>query len=284
MKNNTINILSVLVTSLSLVLAMSVAGAVGLTTTPSWAKEKRWEQQIVPQLVVGDAIHLQANGRNFLGLYTEANSERPRGAVILVHGGGIHPDWPLVIKPLRVNLPEHGWTTLSIQMPVLINDAKEEDYVPLFKEHSPARIKAAVDYLVEQGYDNIFLAGHSLGAAMASDYLARNRDERINAYIGIGMKGIARTDYPQLDNVFSLLQVRQPVLDIYGSQSNNDVLASVDRRIFAIKTRGIEPSKQVKIQGSDHYFETFEGKLLNVVDAYMASIVKKNNASVEQNK
>jgi hypothetical protein len=37
---------------------------------------------------------------------------------------GAHPDWPEVIQPLHSGLPESGWTTLSVQMPILANDAR----------------------------------------------------------------------------------------------------------------------------------------------------------------
>ena len=50
-------------------------------------REKRWADQIVPNLVVGDAVYLQlADGTRFLGLLTVP--ERPRGAVLLLHHTG----------------------------------------------------------------------------------------------------------------------------------------------------------------------------------------------------
>lgn len=43
---------------------------------------------------------------------------------------------------------------LSIQMPVLANDAEYEDYVPLYPEVIP-RLKAAEAFLIEKGITEI---------------------------------------------------------------------------------------------------------------------------------
>lgn len=54
----------------------------------------------------------------FLTLYIEALAAQPKGQVILLHADGYHPDWPRGIAPLRRGLPEYGWTSLSLSLPV----------------------------------------------------------------------------------------------------------------------------------------------------------------------
>ena len=54
-----------------------------------------------------------------------------------MHGIGVHPNWDQVIRPIRVEMTTRGWNTLSIQMPVLANDAATEDYAKLFPEVTP---------------------------------------------------------------------------------------------------------------------------------------------------
>ena len=49
------------------------------------AKEQRWAEQIVDQLIEGEAVWLEAGTDRFLGILTEAEGT-PRGAVILLHG------------------------------------------------------------------------------------------------------------------------------------------------------------------------------------------------------
>jgi hypothetical protein len=58
------------------------------------AKEKRWEEQIVDSLLVGEAVKLKAGDTTFLALYAEPATDRTKGAVILLHGIGAHPAWP----------------------------------------------------------------------------------------------------------------------------------------------------------------------------------------------
>ena len=53
----------------------------------------------------------------FLALYQPQNRAQPMGAVLIVHDLGQHPDWPQVVRPLRLGLPDHGWHTLSIMLP-----------------------------------------------------------------------------------------------------------------------------------------------------------------------
>ena len=91
------------------------------------AREKRWADEIVPQLVVGDAVWL-ATPRHprFLALFAEPSTPT-RNAVIVVHGLGVHPDWNL-IGVLRSDLVDHGFATLSVQMPVLAADAARVAY------------------------------------------------------------------------------------------------------------------------------------------------------------
>src|SRR5688572_33325719 len=82
-----------------------------------YAREKRWADEVVPGLVVGDALYLaQKSGHKFLAIHTPA--AQARAAVIVVHGLGVHPDWALV-GVLRSQLAEHGYATLSVQVRVL---------------------------------------------------------------------------------------------------------------------------------------------------------------------
>lgn len=74
--------------------------------------------------------HLQALGRDaeivplvaaqqsFSGLFLPQSSGRPQGGVLLLHDRAQHGHWPAVIGPLREYLPEFGWSTLAIELPI----------------------------------------------------------------------------------------------------------------------------------------------------------------------
>jgi len=93
---------------------------------PNYAREKRWAEQVVPTLFSGEAVWLEApRTEKFLGIYTEAKDAK--GAIILAHGLGVHPDYG-VIGELRARLAEAGYTTLSVQMPILAAEAPATRY------------------------------------------------------------------------------------------------------------------------------------------------------------
>jgi pimeloyl-ACP methyl ester carboxylesterase len=224
------------------------------------AKEQRWADQIVDSLIDGEAEWLEAGDVRFLAIHQEADEPGGRAALVL-HGIGVHPNWPQVVYPLRTGLPAEGWSTLSLQMPVLPNEAQDADYAPLFDEVSP-RIEAGVAFLKEQGAQRVVVVAHSLGAAMAARHLATHPGE-IAALVAVGMSG-ARPD-PRMDNVASLEQIRIPVLDVYGQHDLAQVLESGAERAAAAARAGNPGFTQVQIPEADHFFDGHSQTLLEVV-------------------
>ena len=97
-----------------------------------YARERRWADEITPAILVGDPVYLaQKNGHQFLAIW--APNPKAVAGVIFVHGLGVHPDWGL-INPLRSQLSEQGYATLSVQMPVLMAEMRADSYLPLFPE------------------------------------------------------------------------------------------------------------------------------------------------------
>lgn len=232
------------------------------------AKEKRWADQVVDGIIVGDPIWLEAGKTKFLGIYAENELDDAKGAIILLHGSGVHPNWPDIIQPLRSELPAHGWTTLSIQMPILANDAKYAEYAPLIKD-VPARINAAIDYLNSQFYQNIIIVAHSLGATMANSYLAGD-SKRVRAYVAIGM-GASKDDPIELNNLKYLQNITLPTLDIYGSEDLETVVNSVKQRQQAARKAGNENYRQVSVLGANHFFNGLDPELIRRVKSWLSN-------------
>jgi pimeloyl-ACP methyl ester carboxylesterase len=246
----------------------------------SWAetasdleKEKRWSEQITDSLVVGESCTLDAAGTPFLGIYTEASEGPSSRAVILLHGIGAHPDWPEVINPLRSDLPDLGWTTLSIQMPVLANDAKIQDYAPLFAEVGP-RIEAAIQYLRDRDADTLVLIGHSLGASMAATWVANSQTKDINGLVLIGL-GVITAD-ARMNSLPALEKIHIPVLDLYGSRDLESVTASAKKRLSAANKSGNEKYRQLSVEGADHFFVGLEADLTRRVYGWLKSNFEKD--------
>ena len=221
-------------------------------------KEQRWRAQIVDSLMDGDAVDLQAGDVTFLGLYTAAEDDTGRGAVI-AHGIGVHPNWPQVVYPLRTSLPQHGWSTLSIQMPVLPNEATEADYAPLMDEVAP-RLDAAIAFLKAHGSGKIAIIGHSLGATMSIDYLAAHPNA-VNAFIAIGTSNDASP--LSKGNADRLARIGVPTLDLFGENDLEPVIASAPARA---KAAAVNPGyRQVQVPGADHFFDGHDDALDGIV-------------------
>lgn len=232
-------------------------------------KEKRWADQVVDAILDGEPVWLNDGNNDFLGIYTEAEEDKGR-AVIVMHGTGIHPDWQQVIQPLRVGLTEFNWNTLSIQMPVLANDAEYPDYAPLYDEVAP-RIDAAIKYLQDHGSKDIVLIGHSQGSAMTAYYLSTSKQE-VKGFVAIGIAAFA--DDPRMNSIKSLEKITVPVLDLYGDEDLENILASVKLRAAAAKKAGNKNYTQIKIKGN-HFFDGQEDALVETVAEWLEKTSKK---------
>lgn len=238
------------------------------------AKEKRWKNQIVDSLIVGEDITLKADGVEFLGLYAEPATDYSKGAVIILHGMGVHPAWPDVIEPLRMQLPDLGWHTLSLQMPVLNNEAKETEYSPLFPE-VPARVQAGIDFLKSKGIHNIVLSGHSMGAVMAAYYLATKGELDVKVLAIIG-NDVGVPQKPYMDSLKHFKKIKDiNIVDVYGSEDNKLVLDTVKVRM----PLGIKMHKgryqQLKIEGANHFYNGKQNELVNGLNLRLTKIIKK---------
>ena len=229
-------------------------------------REKRIYEQIVDAIFDGDPMLLDANGHEFLAVHMESEAEEKRGAAIILHGRGLHPNWESVVHPLRSSLPESGWDTLSLQMPVLEKEAKYFDYVPTFPEAFP-RIEAAIAFLREQGVEKIVLIAHSCGAHMAMTWIDEQGDSAIDAYIGIGM---GATDYKQpMVKPFPLDKMQVPVLDIYAENDFPAVLRMAPERKAMLERAGNPQSAQQMVDGAEHYFNGHNDALVEAVNAWL---------------
>lgn len=233
---------------LLLVSQLTFAGA-------DYAREKKWADEIIPGIVVGDPVYLELKqGHKFLTILEEARDAKM--AVVVVHGLGIHPDWNM-IGTLRTQLAEYGYTTLSLQMPVLANDAKSEAYDQLFPE-AAERIAVAVDFLQAKGYKKIAIVSHSMGSAMSRMYVV-NHPSRLVAWASLGM-----------GHGYSYSSIGIPVLDLYGEHDLPPVLKMAKKRAASLK--GNPKSRQMRVPKSDHFYNGHEAEMVKDVEDFLDSV------------
>ena len=229
-------------------------------------KEQRWADQVVDAIMVGEAVWLNDGTSRFLNLYTENNAEKEYGAAIIVHGMGVHPNWPDIIHPLRSQLAELGWHTLSVQMPILPNDAKDDEYAPLFPGVAP-RLRAAEKFFTDKGIKNIVIVAHSLGATMAANYLANNKNST-QAMVAIGATG-AFFKVEKLNFFDSLKKFKIPLMEIYGGEDMNVVMDSARQKAQIAKQANIKGYIQIKVPGANHFFTGKEEQLIQHVNKWL---------------
>lgn len=232
-------------------------------------REKRLAEQTEELIFDGEVIYLQSGDHEFMNVYMEAATEPVRGAAIILHGRGFHPNWDKVVRPLRIGLTENGWTTLSMQMPVLEKDAKYYDYLPIMPEAFP-RIEAGIDYLKKEGYEKIVLIAHSCSVHMVMAWVDAKRVRDIDAFVGIGM---GATDYGQpLHKPLPLDQLPVPILDLYGAEDYPAVVREAPQRLESIRRGGHEYSRQAIVMGADHYFSAKDDELVELVSGWMQGL------------
>ncbi|MGH8736518.1 MAG: DUF3530 family protein [Burkholderiales bacterium] len=237
---------------LFLVLASSWAQA------QDYAREKRWADEVAPDVVVGDAVWLkEASGRKFLGLYTAVKGAKT--AVLLVHGIGVNPNHG-VIGILRVALSDMGYATLSIQMPVEAAHAKVADYYPKLFPEAIGRIGAGAAWLADKGYAHPVLLSHSLGSWMSEAYFAATPGAPFAAWVCLGRGG----EFGDLANV------KLPVLDVYGENDLPAVLRARAQRARALE--GKPASAQVMIAAADHFYTGREDALEQAIGSFLGRL------------
>ena len=248
--------------NMQLGLIAGLAALFSLTTfaaggTADYAREKKWADEVVPGLVVGDPVYLQTprGHHKFLTLFTPvAGTDK---AAIVVHGLGIHPDWGMV-GTLRTELADRGFATLSLQMPILAADAKAEAYPPTFPE-AAERIAEAVGFLKAKGYTQLAIVSHSMGSRMSRVYLAGKPDPVVKSWASLG---ISVDDYQA---------VKLPILDLYGDNDLPQVLANAGKRQQSLAAKD---SRQVMIARTDHFFTGHEAEMVTAVADFLKATLK----------
>ena len=221
-------------------------------------KEQRWREQVEDSIMDGEAVDLVVEGRKIFAIYMEAEDGSDKG-MIVVHGTGIHPNWQQVVQPIRVEMAAHGWNTLSIQMPILHNEAQYEEYVALYPE-VPPRLRAAEAFLKDRGIQTLLIAAHSQGATMSSYYLSRHPSD-VKGLIAIGMGATQKDSH--INSAQSLKKITIPILDLYGDDDLPGVLDTVDARTES-SAHNAQYSQQM-IKGANHFFDGMDDELVSAV-------------------
>ena len=238
-------------------LAAAFGLVAGSASAQDYAREKRWEAEVVGNLVVGEPVKLSLkSGHSFLALYAPVPNAHK--AIVLVHGLGVHPNHG-VIGVLRTELADRGYTTLSIQMPVQASDAGAEAYTPAVFDEAVERIALVGAWLQTRGVRKFVLLSHSMGSRMSLAYWKKTRDAPYLAWICLG-----------LPSAFSGLHgMHAPILDVQGEFDLPAVRAQAESRAREIAS--IPGSRELVIPGADHFYNGREKQLVDAIVAFLVA-------------
>ena len=217
-----------------------------------YAREDRWAREVVPSIVVGDAVWLATPAREKVLAILTTPAEA-KGGVIILHGLGVHPDFGM-IGGVRTYLADAGYVTLSVQMPVLAAGASRNDYAVALPAAAD-RIGTAIAFMRRKGITKIAIVSHSMGATMADAYLARTDAAKIDAWVPVGML------------VDFATPPREPVQDIIAENELVEVAAAAPARAKRLPRDAC--SGALTIAGTDHYFEHRQKELAGAIAAFL---------------
>lgn len=236
-----------------------------------------------------EVIWLEAGQDKFLGLFREATSPKVYGAMLLIPDEYANPDWTFVISPLRHAMNPLGWATLSIALPKQTTEkmtqveavnasgsASQEKQQPgnainLGEQEAPifARINAAVAWLKKHKFKDVVILGHGTGAMWAAAYfLKANPQPPVRGLILLSL------DFPHNDEASVALNqviptIKQPVLDIYGTDDMSRMRQAVQVRMLQSRRINAKYYWARVIEGADHLYIHTLPSVLKTIRAWM---------------
>lgn len=165
-------------------------------------------------------------------------------------------------------LPEHRWSTLSLQMPVREAGAPVGDYYALFPE-ARARIQAGIDYLMTGKDRNIVLISYGLGSLMALNYQSEHLASDVSAIAAISLP-VPDNDSEAVQTLAFIDKTDIPLLDIYASLDLPEVVDSARKRRLAAK--GNVSYRQVRIDDHSHQFQHDQGWLAKRIYSWLQRV------------
>ncbi|MCK5648315.1 MAG: DUF3530 family protein [Gammaproteobacteria bacterium] len=269
---------------------VSIASLISLISVEVFAantdSEKRWAEQLRDNIVIGEPVDLplsnMESGGNagkstenaFFSIYTPHTTSSPKGAVVLMHGSGAHPDWGDIINPLRSELPDKGWATLSIQLPLAFPEQKDDDSLKKVIESSVPRIEAAISFLKAKSYKRIILISHSFGTLMALNFLQlkvasvdSDGVPLVGAAVIIGTPSSGNS--APFNSPVMIEKIKIPLLDLYGSRDLDKVLRSAKARKTAATKAGNIKYRQVETIGANHFYNGLDDELVIYISNWL---------------
>jgi hypothetical protein len=177
--------------------------------------------------IVGVVVELQAGGEPFVAISHSPTQGETVGAVVLLHDPWTSADSDEVVRPMRIGLAQHGWETLSLQLPA----AYPHEAVAQWQaadEPVASRLAAALAWLGDRGRSNqvVLALGASAGPALRA--IADQGPDGVAALVMVSTPA----DLSDAADREALAALSRPVLDIFAEHDRAAVTrAALERRL-----------------------------------------------------
>ena len=271
-------------------------------------EQERLQALANSQLADTQILWLETTQESFLGLYQEANSATPAGAVLLLHHDRTSADWPGSITTLRKGLPDQGWHTLSIALPdqpeyipprtqdVVLADLdplgqpseaqpsatgataepEEKDKLKAHFEQISARIEAGLNYLGLKQPPLVLILGEGTGGYWALRYSVGLGESSTLLPVLIDALPPTTPTQPALKELVSKLQ--RPTLDLYHGNGRNQQRVEVlaQQRRDASKRQGTELLISSRMPSRAGDWRQPDERLLGVIRGMLPRLIAAN--------
>jgi len=228
-------------------------------------RELNYASELEGSVLIGRVVWLSSEGQRFLGLLTDAEKTDNKNAVLVLHDMGEYPDQQPLIHGLRTVLPQRNWMTLAIQLPLREIGATAEDYYGLFDE-ARQRIRSAVEFLRNNGAENVAVVGVGVGAAMSAYTLSLDPD-RLFALATISLP-VPDSNLPQTKISDFMKTIALPFLDIYAEFDLPDVVDTARQRRMWAKDNPVY--RQIRINDENHAYRYNANLVIKRVYSWLA--------------
>ena len=210
----------------------------------------RQREQAIFELIERKALSdefllLGAREQPFIVRFERARGPTPRGALLFVPSRGAFVGTDAMTDALFRRFPLNGWSVLAVQPMLLARGADLDEYEAL-AETAAARIRDAIQFLIEDGISRIVVAGDSAGATLLRQCLQNGVPPEVSAFAALGRwQG-------EIDDL--------PMLELIGTR--DDLAATTSRRREKdAARRAFDQYRLVVLGGADGRYLGFEDEI-----------------------
>ncbi len=194
-----------------------------------------------------DIVELSGGSAPFLARYVPADAETPAGAVLFLSAQGRLITADPVAAALLHEFAGTDWAVIAPQLPLLASTAELSAYAEL-ESAAVDRVRIALGYLAEQGYQHVVMIGADSGAALLRRCLTESVNTGVGAVAVLGRWEGAADD------------LKFPVLEIVAERDEAARRLAQVRKIAARKA-GKKDYEQLTLAAAGLGFPGYEGEL-----------------------